>query len=178
MLRLRLLALLAVLAHASWADQTFSWGSTFTATVSQCEQVTVNNNGNFHNMYQVTSLAAYNGCTFNGAETQLALTSFASYTFVRNSFVTPGQVIYVLCEIAGHCSGGTKGSITVSSSVFPGYNIVGGECIALTEAPTTAAPTTAAPTTSAPSASSVTQPAFPMMALAASALAFAAMLVA
>jgi hypothetical protein len=59
-------------------------GAAQTVNLQQCEQLVVNNNGGFHNMYNVSS-AAFSSCTFTGSEPKLAATSFSSYTFARVS---------------------------------------------------------------------------------------------
>ena len=146
-----LIVTLAVATTAAVADQTFPWGAQFAANVTQCESVTITNDG-FHNLYQLDSGSNWAACTFGASDVLLASTSFTSYTFPRSTFVQDGAVVYVACEISSHCAGGTKGQVTVGSTVYPGYEVVGGACqvAGVTSAPTTAAPTTAAPTTAAP----------------------------
>ena len=74
----------------------------------------------YHDLVRMASKTHYDNCDFDGAETlapvsgQAGSMAMASYSFECDS---PGDVVYLACSVASHCSIGQKVELTVSSTI-------------------------------------------------------------
>ncbi|CAI7792198.1 unnamed protein product [Closterium sp. NIES-54] len=70
--------------------------------------------GAYHDVWQMSNVAAYKGCNFQAASQKAPATLGGKYKFTVPASAK-GKVLYFACRVSGHCGSKMKVAISVQS---------------------------------------------------------------